>query len=732
MKIFAALILALAATVAAQARPLIIEESARISNPDPSFESFGGAVALDGDDAFAALWQPRYGDPEDEYDDEATLAVWLFRKVSGTWTPMRKLTEVRFYYGVWQWGMDAKNGVFALDPLVIFEKRNGDWVQGTFDRSNGAYEGPGDSVHVDGQRIFIGNSDGPFQGTLIEKSADGLWRRTATMYGEYRGGDDENHGRDVGLSADRAIVISPYSEEPRGYDTPNVSIFRNSGGGWQQEFVIANSGEAPLDQHATIHEGEIAVSSRVNSVDSFVYRPVNGGPNWTLADRLRQLGTYMGGGGSGIRITDDYLLQNSFDYDGDRTVINVFAKDASGTYANVARLVASDGGSLGGSAISGRRVIAACRMGVCVFELPASFAQPAVLQDTFSGTTPAGWSSSAGSQFAIAQGSASRVLRQSQTTSAATHTALLADSNWANQSIEADVRPTTFNGSDRWVGLATRYRDAGNHYYVTLRSSNVIRLRKLVDGAQLTLASATLPVTTNRSYRLRLESIGRHHRVYADGVLLLDAFDSTFASGRAGLLTYRAAADFDNVIVSPSPLTTVYHAPAGRSFDDRTWTVTGPGAWGDLWTGTELVTTQTSVAGDARALIGVPTDDQEVQLMVRPTAFASGGTGDKWFGAIARYQDDTNYYYLSVRSGGTVSLRKLVDGAIGVLATANMPLNLNDWYTLRLEAVGSRLRGYVNGTLVLEAMDTALPSGKSGMVTYRAAAQFKELRTIQP
>jgi hypothetical protein len=339
---------------------------------------------------------------------------------------------------------------------------------------------------------------------------------------------------------------------------------------------------------------------------------------------------------------------------------------------------------------------------------------------------------SAGSQFAIAQSGASRVLRQSETTSTATHTALLSDSNWTNQSIEADVRPTAFNGSDRWVGLTTRYQDANNQYYVTLRSSNVIRLRKLVHGAQVTLASATLPVALNRSYRLRLESIGRHHRVYADGALLLDAFDDDFASGRAGLLTYRAAADFDNVIVSPSPVTTVYQALPGRQFDDRIWNVSGAGTWGNLWTGTESVNTQTSVTGDARAVIGVPTDDQEVQLMVRPTEFASGGTGDRWFGAIARYQNDTNYYYVSVRSGGTVSLRKVVNGAITVLATATMPVSLNNWYTLRLEAVGSRLRAYVNGTQALEATDTTLASGKSGMVTYRAAAQFKEFRTIQP
>jgi hypothetical protein len=732
MKILAAFVLALAAAAAAHARPLIIEETARVANPDPSNEVFGYDVAIDGDDAFATAWHPDYGDPEDEYDDQLTIAVWLFRRINGTWTPVRKLTEFQYYCYVCQWGIAARNGVFALDPLRIFEKINGDWVQATIDWSSGAYDGPGDSLNIDGQRVLIGNSDGTFQGTLFEKGADGLWRRTTTMYGEYRGGDDENHGRDVGLSGDRAIVMSPYTEESRGYDTPNASVFRKSNGSWQQEFVIANSEQTPLADIGEIHDDEIVIPSWGYGVDAFVFRPLNGGPDWALADQLRHPGSYMGGGG-GVHITDDYLLQKSFDYDGNRSVVNVYAKDANGAYAHVATLVASDGGSLGAADISGRRVIAGCQSGICMFDLPTSFAPPAVLQDTFAGTTPTGWTLSAGSQFAITQSGASRVLRQSETASTATHTALLTASNQANESIEADVRPLSFNGSDRWVGLATRYQDAGNHYYITLRASNVIRLRKLVNGAQFTLASAALPVTLGRTYRLRLESIGKHHRVYVDGVPVLDAIDGSFASGPAGLLTYRASAEFDNVVVTPSPVVTVLQTDLNRAWDGRLWDVSGPAVWGDTWTGTETVFTQTSTAGDARAVTGVANADQQVEFKVRATAYATGGSsGDRWFGAMARYTDVANYYYVSVRSGGTISLRKLVNGAITVLASTSMPVTLNQWYTLRLEAVGTRLRAYVDGNLVLEATDSTHSSGRTGMVTWRTAAQFQLYRAVQP
>ena len=54
------------------------------------------------------------------------------------------------------------------------------------------------------------------------------------------------------------------------------------------------------------------------------------------------------------------------------------------------------------------------------------------------------------------------------------------------------------------------------------------------------------------------------------------------------------------------------------------------------------------------------------------------------------------------------------------------------WYRLRLEAVGAELRAYVNDNLVLQARDTALPTGKSGAVTFKTAAEYTGFRTYQP
>ena len=138
------------------------------------------------------------------------------------------------------------------------------------------------------------------------------------------------------------------------------------------------------------------------------------------------------------------------------------------------------------------------------------------------------------------------------------------------------------------------------------------------------------------------------------------------------------------------------------------------------------------MAAEARAVIGGPTEDQIVQARVRQIAWSGAGTAERWAGVLARYQDDANYYYLHLRSGGTVSLRKLVNGAITTLASTPLAVSLGTQYTLRLEVVGNQLRGYVNGNLLLQAMDSSHVAGISGLMTNKAAAQFDDYIAYQP
>jgi hypothetical protein len=276
-------------------------------------------------------------------------------------------------------------------------------------------------------------------------------------------------------------------------------------------------------------------------------------------------------------------------------------------------------------------------------------------------------------------------------------------------------------------------RDTSNYYYVKVDGAGLVTLRRKAAGVITTLASARAAIALNRPYRLRLESIGTRHRVYVDGIPLLDVDDAKLGSGRAALLTQRSSADFDNVVASPSPATVIY----ARDFTSTggptdLWAFSGIGLWTPVQTGEEHVFAQSSVAGVARAVAGVPTDDQSVDVRARPTTFAGTGGGERWFGVMARYVDDANYYYLTVLNTNTVSLRKLTDGAVTELDTFSMPVTLGAWYRLRLEVVGRQIRGYVNGFLVTEATDSTHPRGAAGPITNRAAVDFDDYRAIQP
>jgi hypothetical protein len=386
-------------------------------------------------------------------------------------------------------------------------------------------------------------------------------------------------------------------------------------------------------------------------------------------------------------------------------------------------------GTLNGNIeIDGRTVIVGSDPRPYIFELPTEFADPQPRLESFESGS-ANWTASAGSQFAVVRPSpVNAVYRQASL--AGESKAVLGNSSLMHQAIEADVKPTAFDCADCWVGVATRYVDADNYYYVTLRQSGTVQLKRMRNGAFVTLVSAPLTVRPNYTYRVRLDSFGSRHRVYVDGRLLLSYEDNVpVAAGNAALVMYRARADYDNVVVSPMPRETIF----ADGFDMPTtyqgdWTYNGSGQWAH----SSGALVQSSVAGEARALIGANTGDQSVAFRVRPTAFAATTGQERWVGLIARYRDDRNYYYLTLRSSNSLSLRKLVNGVITPIRDVPVNVTVGTRYALRLDVTGSTLRAYVNGNLLIQESDTTHAAGRTGAMTWKTAAEFDDYVAYQP
>jgi hypothetical protein len=712
-------------SAAALSRPVILQSTETIPSPDPTYTSFGNGLAIDGD--WAIITGEKVEDPDDEYSAIMQTAF-LFRRVNSRWVFQRKLAEQQRYADYDSpSGLAMKEGiaVVLMGGLYIFERSGNDYVARNATGSGG---GLGSDIGISNRRILLGSGDCAWNGVILEFSTvNNRWEGVTTLPGESKDGcDDEFHGGPVEISGDLAWVSGG-------------GLFQRSGGTtwnpvplWSLPAGQIWSGSVTLDGTNAFLSGPGRSGTHV------LNRDASGG--WQVQDHLQTVSDMNPpGGGWGAVPEGNLVFRANYDEPYVSLLVDVFQLDSDGRYVHSGQIVSkgSENAGLGGFASSGHRLLIGHGNGpVSYLELPATLpTPPAVIQSTFNADA-AGWTGVSG-QFATApaqagSGNPGRVYRQSSITGEAIAT--LNNSDWTNQAVEADIRPTQFSGSDRWVGLATRFTDAANFYYVTARSSGSLSLRRKVNGAFSTLASVPLQMAINSDYRLRLEAAGDRLRVFVNGVKVLEAHDAALGHGRAALITYMAKADYDNVVVTPSPSAPIY-ADRFNYFNSADWDETPAGAWlapvfDDLSGGYSFGLRQTSVAGDARMATGVPTDDQVVQFTTIPRSFAAGN--DRWFGVMARFVDASNYYYMTVRSSNTLSLRKLTNGAITVLATVPLTVSADSSYALRLEAVGNQLRGYVNGRLLLEATDTTHARGMGGVVMYKTSADFLNYRAYQP
>jgi pectate lyase len=188
-------------------------------------------------------------------------------------------------------------------------------------------------------------------------------------------------------------------------------------------------------------------------------------------------------------------------------------------------------------------VAAATLVASAVFSVGAGAAT--VFSDDFEDGNATGWTTSGGTWTVATAGD--RAYRQGGTSSDARSRA--GSTAWNDYTVSADVKPLAFNGSDRFVAVLARVQSNTSYYYLTLRNSNRIELKKLVGGSSTTLASASFTVTTGTEYRASLRVRGSALTGTINGVALLSASDTQFATGQIGLATFNASADFDNVRV---------------------------------------------------------------------------------------------------------------------------------------------------------------------------------------
>lgn len=746
------------ASPSAPARPVVLQEVARLTSPDPALR-MTGAVALDGNDLLVVA-----SEPLDGTEGQRAVLYHFERGSDGSWLPRGPIFSA-VYDEAARRDVVLRNGLgmvlvgLADGEFALLERTGTGWKITRASSSNPLLgrirEVRIAAVH--GQTIAVGADDSALGGVLhlLEKNTAGTWAITHTFEAP-EDADDGFVGPDIAFAGDEA-----FADADGLAMAGETSVFDRIGGTWQQTATLHP--RVRTRWQTIVVDDSIAVRrnnwTQPGDVLSF-YTRLAPGEAFTVKYSLLTAEWFADKRPGAVIVEGNlaYAATGSDDTRGrDAGSIAVYSRTAPRRFEHTVTLVASDasaGATLGVAsdprtgatfgpniAASGRRVAAlglsppdangSRTETIYVFELPAPLPAVARVQDTFEDLNSAGWTPWGFTNWRVVSSGRTHVFRQTNTQGDAR--AIFEDFQGGNQSIQADLKLNAFAATGtHWAGLMARYTDSKNFYYL-MQEANTLQIRKIVNGVFTPIASTPFTLQVGRKYRVRLEAVGTWLRAYVNDRLMLTARDTAHSSGRTGLAMWKANAEYDNVVITSSPYTTL-HADSFDGTDDEkvtpAWVTLPANAWARITTGTGAQVFKQSVAnGNARAVHGAPTDDQIVTADIRPTTFhASGG----WAGLMVRHVNTSTYYYAFLHSSGQVSLRRWMNGQVTVLNEVPFTVTAGTSYRMRLEAIGSTLRVYVNGQFMAEAVDSAIPQGRYGLVTYRAAAEFDNFNASRP
>ena len=213
------------------------------------------------------------------------------------------------------------------------------------------------------------------------------------------------------------------------------------------------------------------------------------------------------------------------------------------------------------------------------------------------------------------------------------------------------------------------------------------------------------PITRDRTYHMKVVAAGARLRVYLDHGTnpVIDATDTTFASGRTGANVYAGSAVIGNITRNTPGFATDVAGPWRPA--GGTWTTPEAGVYAQA-------------GGDAFYLSGQSGTDFTYEGDVRPV---NGVAAALTFRANA---DATQHYTANVDTNGLVKLWR-PGRDIASYATPVVP---GRSYHLTVIARGSRIRVLLDGEQVIDATDTAYASGLFGLNAFSGSAAFDNIR----
>jgi hypothetical protein len=683
--------------------------------PGTSFTQFGADVAIDGGNIIV-LAGYEGGQQALLYRRNNSNGQWVYRRVLVTWTGAYVQSAVAM-----------KNGIAAIqfgDQISLFEYSSGDYVRATSVAPIRHHGG----LAISSNRVLIGGNNCDYDAVIYQKNASGSWAITGRI--------DDNQGPclgefesyDVDLHYDYALLHAPSAREATAWRRNGTLV----------EWVPAGT-LALLPDEAVGDENWALLGATAVAPNGVVWRR-SGASTWIRQGVATSVDHDEGRRNANAAVYRDGVLvtleaTNWFPFP------RIYIETSPGQFEHVANLPSYDGTATTAHDISLRTVVAAARdfsttrNEVRVFNLPSQLRPPTPIVNDFEDRDVSDFTFQGG-QFALATRGSDDVLAQSASSGLAI--AVLSASDWPDdQRVVADITPT-YGGAGSWVGLVARYVDADNYYHVAIRSDQTYGIYKRVNGVDTLLYESYFYNTQPPTFRATLRVIRNQISVDFGFQQGNSVTDNSLSHGRGGIATGFARADFDDVHVAGTdayvPLFTREYGFAGYSSESGLdelsgdWEVTESCDEESCWLNG---LSQRDTSGNAVAVIGTPVPNQEINARVRLDSFAASQQG-AWFGLLARYVDARNHYYVTVRSSGQIQIRKIVNGVITVLGSANFTAVPGQYFDVQFLVINDQLHLYVDRVLKVTVHDRDIARGKYGLATYRAAANWDAYWVMQP
>jgi hypothetical protein len=157
--------------------------------------------------------------------------------------------------------------------------------------------------------------------------------------------------------------------------------------------------------------------------------------------------------------------------------------------------------------------------------------------------------------------------------------------------------------------------------------------------------------------------------------------------------------------------------------DTAGWAKSG-GSWSVVSDGSKVLRQAGTGSALARMFAGdADWTDYTVQARVRPGDLTASGASA---GLAARATGSHQFQRLVLVAGGA-RLEEVRGSAVTTLGSISLASAASGWHQLRLDVLGTRVRGSVDGVVVGDVSGRTLKAGRIGLQTVRASASFDDV-----